>query len=91
MWVKNSGVKQSLYEFSHNIDSYLSIFCSYLWSGSDAPFLPWGVKIKGSDLTLDLAVESGFPELLVGPDGMVLNAGVGKLVHPCNQFLQDKT
>lgn len=62
---------------------------SYLWLGSDAAFL-WGVQIKGSDLTLDLAVESGFPELLVGPDGMILNAGVGKLVHPSSQFLKDK-
>lgn len=58
---------------------------------SDGHRLLWGVKIKGSDLTLDLAVKSGFPELLVGPDGVVLNAGVRKLVDSRSQFLQDKT
>lgn len=66
-------------------------FSSYLQPDSEAHLLLWGVKIKGSDLTLDLAVESGFPELLVGPDGMVLNASVSKLVDSRTQFLQDKT
>lgn len=73
------------------LNSIWSIALSYLEPGSDTNFLLWGVQIKGSDLALHLAVESGFPELLVGPDGMVLNASVGKLVHTCSQFLEDET
>lgn len=77
---------RTIWIFTKSIDVLIQ---SYRWLGSDAPFL-WSVQIKGSDLTLDLAIESGFPELLVGPDGMILNAGVGKLVHPGSQFLKDK-
>lgn len=66
----------------------LYIFVSYPYPGSEGHFLLWSVQIQGSDLTLDFAVECGFPELLVGPDGMVLNAGVGKLVDPWSQFLK---
>lgn len=62
----------------------------YLYPGSKSHFLLWSVQIEGSDLTLDFTVECGFPKLLVGPDGMVLNAGVGKLVDPWSQFLNDK-
>lgn len=67
------------------------IFVSYPQPGGEGNLLLWSVQIKGSDLTLDLAVERGFPELLVGPDGMVLNARVGKLVYARGQFLQHKT
>lgn len=51
------------------------------------------VKIKSSDLALDFTIEGTFPELLVGPDRMVLYAGVGKLVHSSSQSLdrQKKT
>lgn len=45
------------------------------------------VKIKRSDLALDFTIESTFPELLVGPDRMVLYAGVGKLVHSSSKSL----
>lgn len=66
-------------------------FSTYPQPESNAYFVLGGVKIKGSDLTLHLAVKSGFPELLVCPDRMVLNAGVRKLVDSRSQFLQDKT
>ena len=61
---------------------------NYLDSCSVAHFLLCGCKIQSSDLALDLAVERGLPKLLIGPDGMVLNTGVGKLVHTRGQFLQ---
>lgn len=67
------------------------MFIPYLRGGGDGSLFFWGVQVQGPDLTLDFTVESGFPELLVGPNGMVLYAGVGKLVHSSSQSLQDKT
>lgn len=59
----------------------------YLDLGSDELFFLRGGEVKRSDLVLHLRVEGGLPELLTGPDGMVLYAGVGELVHASCQFL----
>ena len=53
-----------------------------LQSGSDAYFLLRTAEIQGTDLVLDLAVEGSLPELLVCPDGMILDTCVGVLLHP---------
>lgn len=59
----------------------------YLDLGSDELLVLRGSEVKRSDLVLHLRVEGGLPELLIGPDGMVLYAGVGELIHPSCQFL----
>lgn len=66
---------------------YVLFLSLYLDFGSDEMFVLRGSKVQRSDLALDLWVEGGFPKLLIGPDGMVLNAGVGELVHSRSQFL----
>jgi hypothetical protein len=53
-----------------------------LQSGSYAYFLLRTAEIQGTDLVLDLAVEGSLPELLVCPDGMILDTCVGVLLHP---------
>ena len=44
-------------------------------------------NVQLSDLRLDVQVEGRLPELLVRPDRVLLDAGVGELEHACAQLL----
>lgn len=76
---------------SHHSILSISMFYlfSYLEFGCNEMLLLWSVKIQVSDLVLHLGVEGGLPELLTGPDGVILHARVGILVHARGQFLQE--